>query len=78
MTLTELQARLASYLAAEQKVLQSQEYVIGQGNTARRNRRADLEPIQAEITKLSAQIAAHPDNPANSRVRRVRQLRPMY
>lgn len=77
MTLTELQTRLASYLAAEQKALQSQEYVIGQGNTSRRNRRADLEQIRAEITAISAQIDRHPDNPANSRVRRVRTLRPM-
>lgn len=76
MTLAELQTRLASYLAAEQKVLQSQEYVVGQGNTARRNRRADLEQIRAEITSLSAQIAAHPDNPANRGARRIRYLRP--
>lgn len=76
MTLAELQTRLASYLAAEQKVLQSQEYVVGQGNTARRNRRADLEQIRAEISSLSNQIERHPDNPATRGARRIRYLRP--
>ena len=74
----ELQTRLAAYLAAEAKALQSQEYTVGQGNTARRNRRADLEQIRAGITEVTAQLAVHPENPANRNVRRVRQLRPMY
>ena len=78
MTFAELQARLTSYLDAEQRILQSQEYTIGQGGTARRNRRADLSEVRAEITQLSAQMAAHPQNPANRNVRRVRQLRPLY
>ena len=78
MTFEELQARLTSYLDAEQRILQSQEYTIGQGGTARRNRRADLAEVRAEITQLSAQMAAHPQNPANRNVRRVRQLRPLY
>lgn len=78
MTFTELQARLTSYLDAEQRILQSQEYTIGQGGTARRNRRADLAEVRAEITQISTQMAAHPQNPANRNVRRVRQLRPLY
>lgn len=75
-TLAELQTRQAAYLAAEAKALQSQEYTVGQGNTARRNRRADLAEIRAGLAEVNAQIATHPDNPA--RAPRVRQLRPLY
>ena len=39
------QQRLDNYLAAEARILQSQEYAVGQGGTARRNRRADLEQV---------------------------------
>ena len=76
MTLAQLQARLTSYLDAEQRILQSQEYQVGQGGTSRRTRRADLEQVRAEITQLNTQIAAHPDNVAARAVRRVRYLRP--
>jgi hypothetical protein len=76
MTLAQLQARLASYLDAETRILQSQEYTVGQGGTARRNRRAELSEVRDEITKLNVQIAAHSENPANRNVRRVRYLRP--
>ena len=78
MTYVELQTRLTSYLAAEQKILQSQEYTVGQGGTARRNRRAELSEVRAEISSLSNQMAAHPQNPANARARRIRRLRPLY
>lgn len=74
MTLQQLQDRLVSYLAAEQRILQSQEYQVGQGGTARRNRRADLAEVRDEIAKINVQIAAHPDS--NRNVRRVRYLRP--
>lgn len=57
MTLEQLRARLQSYLDAEQRILQSQEYSIGTGGTGRRNRRADLEAVQAEIRVLRAEIA---------------------
>jgi hypothetical protein len=77
MTYAELVARLANYLAAEQKILQSQEYVIGQGSTARRLRRADLSEVRDEIKSLQLQIEKAPDNPANSGARRIRYLRPM-
>ena len=76
MTLAQLQSRLASYLDAETRILQSQEYSVGQGGTARRNRRADLAEVRDEIAKLNTQIAAHPDNAAARAVRRVRYLRP--
>lgn len=76
MTLIELQTRLAAYLAAETRILQSQEYSVGQGGSARRNRRAELSEVRAEIAALSTQIAAHPDNTAARAVRRVRYLRP--
>lgn len=78
MTLAQLQARLAAYLDAENRILQSQEYTVGQGGTARRNRRADLAEVRAEIASLNTQIAAHPDNAAARAVRRVRYLRPNF
>ena len=79
MTYAQLVARLAQYLDAEAKVLQSQEYTVGQGGGARRNRRADLAEIRAEIAAINAKIAAAPDNPANTGAgaRRLRYLRPM-
>ena len=40
------QQRLQQYLDAEARILQSQEYTVGQGGTARRNRRADLEQVR--------------------------------
>lgn len=52
--LDQLNTRLQQYLDAEAKILQSQEYVIGNGGTARRNRRADLEQVQAGITQVRA------------------------
>jgi hypothetical protein len=78
MIFAQLQTRLTAYLDAEVKILQSQEYTVGQGGSARKNRRADLEQVRAEIAQLNNQIASHPDNPANRNVRRVRQLRPLY
>lgn len=75
-TFTELTTRLAEYRAAESKILLSQEYQVGQGGTARRNRRADLSEVRAEIASLEAKIAAAPDNPANRGARRIRYLRP--
>lgn len=56
-TLLELQTRRAAYTAAELKILQSQEYTVGQGGNARRNRRAELESVQKAIKDLDAQIA---------------------
>lgn len=73
MTLEELIARRASYLAAEARILDSQEYQVGQGSTARRNRRADLAEVRDEIAKLSAQITSAQS--AASSVRRVRYIR---
>lgn len=77
MNYADLVSRLANYLQAEQNILKSQEYAVGQGGTARRNRRADLSDVRDEISKLQAQISAHPDNPANRGARRIRYLRPM-
>lgn len=58
MTLEQLQARLAAYLAAETAILGGQEYQIGVGGTQRRLRRADLADVRAEINSLRTQIAA--------------------
>lgn len=56
MTIDELKARRAYYLAAEAKILESQEYQAGQGSTARKNRRADLSEVRLAIADLSTQI----------------------
>lgn len=58
MTLEELQARKAAYLAAEIKILESQEYTIGDGVANRRNRRADLEQVRDELKVIDQQIEA--------------------
>jgi hypothetical protein len=73
MTLPELIARRASYLASEAKILDSQEYQVGQGSTARRNRRADLAEVRDEIAKLTVQIDRLQG--AAGRVNRVRYIR---
>lgn len=57
-TLQELQERKALYLAAEARILQSQEYQSGQGGNARRNRRAELSEVRAEIAAIDRQITA--------------------
>ena len=75
-TLAELQTRLAEYRAAESRILKSQEYAVGQGGTARRNRRADLVDVQNQINLLQVEIDKHPDNPATRGARRIRYLRP--
>lgn len=74
MTLEQLQTRLAAYVAAETKILRGQEYVIGEGQTARRLRRADLVEVRKAITDLSNEIAAL--EAATSGKRRVLYLRP--
>lgn len=75
MTRDELQARLDAYKAAELKILKGQEYVIGQGETARRLRRADLAEVRAAITDLSAQLDDLDATAAGRR--RVLYVRPM-
>ena len=75
-TLTPLelaQQRLANYLAAEARILESQEYTVGQGRTARRNRRAELEQVQAGIKTAQAEIASLQAAQAG---RRITYLRP--
>jgi len=75
-TLTPLelaQQRLANYLAAEARILESQEYTVGQGGTARRNRRAELEQVQAGIKTAQAEIASLQAAQAG---RRITYLRP--
>lgn len=58
MTRDELQARLDAYLAAELRILKSQEYTVGDGGEARRNKRAELERVQAGIREIRIEIAA--------------------
>ncbi len=65
--LEDLQTRRAAYAAAELKILQSQEYQIGQGQTARRNKRADLEQVRLALKEIDAQIVALSPSPATRR-----------
>ena len=69
--LEQARQRLANYLQAETRILQSQEYAVGQGGTARRNRRADLEQVRAGIKECRDEIARLQPAP-----RRVTYLRP--
>lgn len=69
------QDRLASYLAAEKRILDSQEYQVGQGQTARRNRRAELEQVQNGIRECQQKIGLLQAAMA-PRGRRIINLRP--
>lgn len=75
MTREQLQARLDAYLAAELKILRGQEYTIGEGQTARRMRRADLAEVRDTIADLQRQIDDI-DSTASGQ-RRVLYARPM-
>lgn len=75
LTLQQWRDRLADYIKAEKRILDSQEYSVGSGGTARRNRRADLEQVQAGIKECNDKIAAL-EVGGNPRVRRVFQIRP--
>ena len=69
------QDRLESYLAAEKRILDSQEYQIGQGYAARRNRRAELADVQKGISECQQKIGQL-QAAQNPRARRVIRLRP--
>lgn len=73
--LKQWQDRLETYLAAETRILQSQEYQIGQGYAARRNRRAELADVQKGITQCQQKIGQLQAS-LNPRARRVIRLRP--
>ena len=60
-----IKARLRMYLAAEEAVLQSQSYSIGD----RQLTRANLNEIRDEINRLLAQLNA--DDPSNGNKKRV-------
>lgn len=73
----DLLARLASYLTAESAILNgAQEYVVGQGVTARRLTRADLPAVQQGIKDIRAELAQVQS--ATTRARRVIYLRPAH
>lgn len=57
MTLAELQARKALYLAAEAAILRSQAYRIQDGVIDRQVTRADLDFVTAELANIDRQIA---------------------
>ena len=75
LTLEQWRERLADYIASEKRILESQEYAVGQGGTARRNRRADLDAVQTGIRECNAEIAKL-ETAATPRTRRVFTLRP--
>lgn len=58
LSLTQWQARLDAYLAAETAVLRNQEYEIDSGNGRRRLRRADLGEIRRAIAECNQAIAS--------------------
>lgn len=74
MNEADLLARLAKYLAAETAILTAQEYVVGQGVTARRLTRADLATVQQGIKDTRAELTRLQSS--TSRARRVVYLRP--
>jgi hypothetical protein len=57
-TLAELQTRKDAYLAAELRILESQEYAISSGDSSRRMVRAELEQVRLAIKEIDAEIAA--------------------
>ena len=67
--------RLTSYLNAEKRILDSQEYQIGQGSAARRNRRAELEQVQNGIRECQQKIGQL-QAASSPRGRRIVRLRP--
>jgi hypothetical protein len=69
-----LVTRLEAYMAAELKILQKQEYTVGDGSTARRLRYADLPEVRATIDQLTRQIATL--DAQTSGARRVMYARP--
>lgn len=74
-TEVELQTRLTAYLNAEAAILSgAQEYTIGNGSTARRLVRAELETIQRVIKEIRAELTAL--TAITTRARRVVYLRP--
>jgi len=66
LTLAELQTKLISYSAAEDKILRGQEYSIGDVSVTR----ADLRWIQAERKELESRIARLQAGRSGPRVRR--------
>lgn len=74
LSLLQWRERLDAYLASETRILQSQEYTVGSGGTARRNRRADLEQVQAGIRECRQHISQL--EAAGAGRQRLLQLRP--
>jgi hypothetical protein len=67
-------SRLTDYLAAEKAITTgAQEYTVGQGTTARRLVRADLEQVRGAIKVLQDEVAFL--STAASRARRIVYIR---
>lgn len=67
LTLAQQQARLAQYIEAERLILLGQEFTVGDGQTNRRLRRADLAEVRAEIKLLQSQIEVAQQQAAGTR-----------
>ena len=58
MTAEQTQARLDRYLAAEERILRTQRYKIGQGATGREQENPELKEVRAQIKALEEQLAS--------------------
>lgn len=56
MTLEQWQAEVVTLTAARDRALKSQDYSVGDGVISRRNRRPDLEQIQAALKEARANV----------------------
>ncbi len=56
MTLDQLKARRDAYLAAELRILESQEFRTGAGSDFRHQRRAELDQVRAALKEINAEI----------------------
>lgn len=50
--LSDVRERLQAYRKAERKILEAQDYSVGQGSTARKLTRADLAEVRSTIDRL--------------------------
>jgi hypothetical protein len=69
ITLTQWQARLDAYLAAEVAVLANQEYEMESGTGRRRLRRADLSEIRRGVAECNRAIASLTPSASGRRTR---------
>lgn len=74
--LSDVRDRLQAYRKAELKILQAQDYSVGQGSTARKLTRADLGEVRATIDRLQNEEQRLAAQLSPRGARRVIYLRP--